>query len=236
MEFIAHRGASAHAPENTLASFKKALEMKARFIELDIAESRDGRLVVIHDDNLKRVAGMPGRVETYTAAQLKKMDVGSWFSERYAQEGVPTLEDVFELVGRKAEINVEMKGGCRIYPKIEEKLCRLLKRRALKSRVLISSFDHEALFHFRALDSRARIGYLLGRTSLSRAFEEMADLKAESLNLSARQVSAQIVSQAHRKGFKVLAYTVNKIQEARRLAKIGVDGIFTNFPEMKNEF
>ncbi len=236
MEFIAHRGASAHAPENTLASFKKALEMKAKAIELDIAESRDGRLVVIHDDDLKRVAKMPGRVETYTAARMKKIDVGSWFSKEYAGEGIPTLEEVFKLVGQMAEINVEMKGGCRIYPKIEEKLCRLLKKQAAQSRFLISSFDHEALFHFRALDGDARIGYLLGRTSKSRAFREMAELKAESLNLSARQVNARIVSEAHSKGFKVLVYTVNKIKEARSLEKIGVDGIFTNFPEMKNDF
>ncbi len=236
MEFIAHRGASAHAPENTLASFKKALEMKAKALELDIAESRDGRLVVIHDDTLKRVAKMPGRVETYSASQMKKMDAGSWFAKEYAGEGIPTLDEVLKLVGKKAEINIEMKGGCRIYPKIEEKLSRLLKRQAQMSQFLISSFDHEALFHFRALDEKARIGYLLGRTSISRAFKEMEELRAESLNLSGRQVNAQIVSEAHAKGFKVLVYTINRIQEARKLQKIGVDGIFTNFPEMRNEF
>ncbi len=236
MEFIAHRGASAHAPENTLISFKKALDLKAKALELDIAESRDGRLVVVHDDNLKRVAGMPGRVEAYTASQMKKMDAGSWFSKEYAGEGIPTLDEVLKLVGKKAQINIEMKGGCRIYPKIEEKLSRLLKKQAQRSQFLISSFDHEALFHFRALDEKARIGYLLGRTSIARAFKEMAELKAESLNLSGRQVNARIISAAHAKGFKVLVYTVNKIQEARRLEKIGVDGIFTNFPEMKNGF
>lgn len=235
MEFIAHRGASAHAPENTLASFKKALDLAVAAIELDIALSRDEKLVVIHDPDLERVAGKRGRVEDFTARELKETDVGSWFDKKYSGEGVPSLEDVFQLVGKKATLHIEMKGGCGFYPGIEKKLAQWLKRRDPPRENLISSFDHEALYHLRRLDKKARIGYLLGRTSLSRAFQEMAELKAESLNLSLNQVNAKIVSECRSRGLKVLVYTVNSRRDVVSLKRLGVDGIFTNFPELAND-
>jgi glycerophosphoryl diester phosphodiesterase len=232
MEFIAHRGASAHAPENTLASFKKALEMGASAIELDIALSLDGRLVVIHDADIKRVAGKPGRVENFTAAELKKTDVGSWFEKKYCDQGVPTLADVFQLVKNQATLHVEIKGGCGFYPGIEEKLSRLLKHLDPFHASLVSSFDHEALYHFRKLDKKARIGYLLGRTPLPRAFLEIAEIGAESLNLDLKQVNSKIISECHKRDLKVLVYTVNTRRDFSRLKKMGVDGVFSNFPEL----
>lgn len=232
MQLIAHRGASAHAPENTLASFSRALKMGAKAIELDIALSRDGELVVLHDADLKRVAGKLGRVDKFSAKELKMTDVGSWFSSEFFGEGVPSLTDVFDLVKKKAALHIEIKGGCRFYPKIEEKLARLLRREDSSHGSLISSFDHEALYHFRRLDKKAHIGYLLGRTSLTRAFREISEIGAESLNLDLRQVNEKIVSDCHERGLKVLVYTVNARRELSRLEKMGVDGIFTNYPEL----
>jgi glycerophosphoryl diester phosphodiesterase len=216
---IAHRGASAHAPENTLAAFKKALEMHAKAIELDVHLSRDGKLVVIHDEDLKRTSSLNKRVRELTAARL-------------AKENVPILEEVFDLVGDRAELHVEIKQGSSLYPGIEAAVFKLIKKRKAGKRVLISSFDHEALRQVRALDKTARIGYLLGRTPLEAAFREMKEISAESLNLSISQATKSAVAQAHRRGFRVLVYTVNKKSELERLRDCGVDGIFSNFPEI----
>ena len=217
---IAHRGASAHAPENTMAAFRLALAMGAKAIELDVHQSRDNKLVVIHDENLHRVAGRKARVRDLTAREL-------------AGEGVPRLAEVLDLVEGKAELHVEIKKGSVLYPGIERRVVDLIGRRKAFKRVVVSSFDHKALFAVRALDARARLGYLLGRTPMKKALVEMETLNAESLNLSRRQADARKLRACREKGFRMLVYTINTQRELSKFAKLGVDGVFTNFPELK---
>jgi glycerophosphoryl diester phosphodiesterase len=232
MRLIAHRGASGHAPENTEAAFALALEMGAGAVELDVHQTKDGELVVIHDENLRRTGRRRGEIAKMTFKELLAADVGSWFSPKFKGEGVPTLEEVMDLCEGRAEVHIEIKQGSRLYPGIEEKVVAMIQRREAWRWTLISSFDHGALYVTRSIDNKARLGYLLGWTRLSVAFEEMEDLKAESLNLSHRQVSAKVVRDAHARGRKVLVYTVNAQKDADKMAKIGVDGIFSNFPEL----
>ncbi len=231
---IAHRGASGHAPENTLASFRLALELGARAVELDIHQSRDGELLVMHDDDFRRVGGRRVKVRALTLAQAQGIDIGSWFSKGFRGERVPTLGEVYDLVDGRAEVHVEIKHGGSVYPGIEARLAAFLERRRAWPRTVVSSFDHRALFAVRALEPRARLGYLLGLTTMGKAWREMEWMRAESLNISLRQASARRVRQARERGLRVLVYTVNTQKELDRLAKLGVDGAFCNYPELNH--
>ncbi|MFI5347523.1 MAG: glycerophosphodiester phosphodiesterase [Elusimicrobiota bacterium] len=233
MLVIAHRGASGHAPENTLAAFRLALDMGAKAIEFDVHQTLDHELIVAHDDDFRRCARDKRRVKNiHWEGEAEKIDVGSWFDARFSAERPPRLDDVFDLVPPSVELHLEIKRGSAVYPGIEERVVDLLHHRGALRRTLVSSFDKEALYSVRSLDEKVRLGYLLGLTSLKTAFAEMKELSAESLNLSSRQTNARVVKAAHDRGFKVLVYTVNTPMERDRLAKLGVDGIFCNYPEL----
>ncbi|MDE2142579.1 MAG: glycerophosphodiester phosphodiesterase [Elusimicrobia bacterium] len=233
MLVIAHRGASGHAPENTLAAFRLALEMGAKAIEFDVHQTLDHELIVAHDDDFRRCGGDKRKVKNvHWVGEAEKLDVGSWFDARFSGERPPRLDDVFDLVPPSVELHLEIKRGSSVYPGIEERVVDLVHRRGALRRTLVSSFDKEALYSVRSLDEKVRLGYLLGLTTLKSAFKEMKELSAESLNLSARQTTPRVVKAAHDRGFKVLVYTVNTPMERDRLAKLGVDGIFCNYPEL----
>jgi len=233
MLVIAHRGASGHAPENTLAAFRLALEMGARAVEFDVHQTLDLELIVAHDDDFRRCGGDKRSLKNMRwEGEAEKVDVGSWFDQRFAAERPPRLDDVYALAPARVELHLEIKRGSSIYPGIEERVVDLIRRRGGLRRTLVSSFDHSALRRVRSLDGNARLGYLLGLSTLRTAFREMQELSAESLNISVRQAKARVVRAAHDRGFKVLVYTVNTPLERDRLAALGVDGIFCNYPEL----
>jgi glycerophosphoryl diester phosphodiesterase len=232
MLVIAHRGASGHAPENTMASFRRALEMGAKAIELDVHQTLDHQLVVAHDDDLKRCGRDKRRLKSLHWEEAARIDVGSWFDKRFASERLPLLEDVYDLLPTSVELHLEIKHGSKVYPGIEERVVDLIHKRGALARTLVSSFDHEALYSVRSLDEGVRIGYLLGLTTLKTAYAEMKDLAAESLNLSVRQALARTIKTAHERGLKILVYTVNTPMDRDRMAGLGVDGIFSNYPEL----
>lgn len=233
MLVIAHRGASGHAPENTLAAFRLALGMGAKAIEFDVHQTLDHELVVGHDDDLRRCGRDKRRMKNlHWEDEAENVDVGSWFGKRFAGERLPRLGDVYDLVPPEVELHLEIKHGSSVYPGIEERIVDLIHHRGGLRRTLVSSFDHAALYSVRSLDEKVRLGYLLGLTTLKTAFKEMKEISAESLNLSARQVTARAVKAAHDRGFKVLVYTVNTPAERDRLNALGVDGIFCNYPEL----
>lgn len=232
MLVIAHRGASGHAPENTMASFRRALEMGAAAIELDVHQTLDHELVVAHDDDLKRCGRDKRRIKALHWEEAAAIDVGSWFDKRFACERLPRLEEVYDLLPSSVELHIEIKHGSSVYPGIEERVVDLIHKRGALTRTVVSSFDHEALYSVRSLDARVRIGYLLGLTRLATAFVEMRDIAAASLNLSVRQALARTVVAARDRGYKTFVYTVNTSRDRDRLAKLGVDGIFSNYPEL----
>jgi glycerophosphoryl diester phosphodiesterase len=233
MLIIAHRGASGHAPENTMAAFKLALDMGAKAIELDVHQTRDGKLVVIHDSDLKRTGRAKKRIRDLTWSQLKDQEVGSWFHADFKDQGVPLLEDVYELCQGRAELHVELKKGSSLYPGIERNVLDLVARRSAFETTLFSSFDHQALFNLRDLNEQARLGYLKGFTLMPKAYQEMKAMRAESLNCSMRQVNAKLVKTCHERNLRVLVYTVNEAKDIQRLDKLGVDGVFCNYPDVK---
>lgn len=232
MLVIAHRGASGHAPENTMAAFLRAIAMGAPAIELDVHQTLDHELVVAHDDDLKRCGRDKRRIKNVHWDDVAKLDVGSWFDKSYAGERLPRLEDVFDILPKSVELHVEIKRGSSMYPGIEERVVDMIHKRGALARTVVSSFDHAALYSVRSLDEKVRIGYLLGLTTLQTALREMKDIDAESLNLSVRQTLGRTVRAAHDRGRKILVYTVNTPVERDRLNALGVDGIFCNYPEL----
>lgn len=233
MLVIAHRGASGHAPENTMAAFRRALEMGAKAIEFDVHQTLDHELVVAHDDDLRRCGKDKRRMRNlHWEGEGETVDVGAWFDPRFKGERMPLLSELFDLVPPSVEMHLEIKHGSSVYPGIEERVVDFLHHRGALMRTLVSSFDHAALYSIRSLDEKVRIGYLLGLTTLKTAFREMKELSAESLNLSIRQTTARAVKAAHERNHKVLVYTVNTPADRDRLAKLGVDGIFCNYPEL----
>ncbi len=233
MLLIAHRGYSGKAPENTMAAFRMALAAGAKALELDVHQTKDGRLAVLHDWNLKRVAGKRRRVAAMTWSELGAVDVGGWFSSRFHGERVPLLEEVLDLARGRAQVHVELKAGSGKYPGIEERAARILDERGAWNWAMVSSFDHAALKRIRKISPKARIGYLLGPAFFPKAWRETAVLRAESLNISVRQATARSVRSAHERGLKVFVYTVNDAKTLSRMRRLGVDGVYTNFPEMK---
>lgn len=232
MLVIAHRGASAHAPENTLAAFRRALELGARAVEFDVHQIRDGELVVAHDDDLRRCGGDRRRLRDLSGAEAARVDVGSWFGPEFAGERLPSLARVLDALPPPVELHVELKHGSKVYPGIEARVLELARRRAGLGRVVFSSFDHPALHVLRGLASQARLGYLLGLKRLTGAWDEMAALGAESLHLGLRQATPRAIRAARERGYKVLVYTVDAPADRDRLARLGVDGIFSNDPAL----
>src|SRR3989304_3660353 len=228
---IAHRGASGHAPENTLAAFQTAAEMGAHMIELDLHSSLDNELVVIHDRSLKRTTRSRGSVDRSTLKALRTLDAGSWFNGRYRGERIPILQEVLDLVGPHARLNVEIKKGLRAYTSLERRLLRCLEGYDQHKQPLISSFDESILKRIRRLDKNIPIGYLFKMGLPERVIRRALKLGAVSVHGSTRAVSIDLIGKAHAVGLKVFVYTVDEEEEMRRWIRLGVDGIFTNYPD-----
>ena len=216
-----------------MAAFELALKMGAGSAEFDVQQTKDGRLVVLHDADLKRVAGVKRRVGAMTWLDLSQLDVGSWFAAKFAGERVPLLEEVLDLFKGKAELQLELKQAERPYPGMVRRVVELLAARPeWRKKVVLSSFHHGSLYEARELDPSARLGYLLGLTRRGVALAEARELRCESVNLSARQADETWARALHSAGLKMLVYTVNEPKEYGRLHHLGVDAVFTNFPDL----
>ncbi len=217
-----HRGAAGHEPENTLRSVRKALELGANGIEVDV-HLADDRLVVIHDDTLDRTTNGTGAVAEKSFACLRSLDAG-------CGERIPTLEEVFETVNRRAVINVELKGPGTASP-VGRLIDQYVQERGWRYEdFLVSSFDHTQIQTAKKLCPEIRTGALIEKAppGLSTFAEELG---AWSLHPGKHCVTPELVVDAHRRGLKVLVFTINRPAAIAAMAALGVDGVFTNFPE-----
>ncbi len=248
---IGHRGASGYAPEHTLPSYDLAFRLGAVYIELDLQMTRDCVLVALHDDTLDRTAGGWGRdcagfVIAKTLKQIKTCDVGSWFNEaypRYAKDEyaglrIPTLEEVFRRYGPGANYYIETKNP-EAAPGMEEELLRLMDEYGLRRpaaerwQVLIQSFSPASLQKIHALDPSLPLIQLYDEegSEAIRADLDAARAYAVGVGPFRGDVDAQLVDAAHARCLHVHPYTVNEEQEMRALIELGVDGMFTDFPD-----
>lgn len=229
---IAHRGASAYAPENTLAAFKLALQQGADGIELDAKLTADGQVVVIHDATVDRTTPHHGRVVDFRLNDLRKMDAGSHFDIAFKGEPIPSLEEVFKAVGLLTIINVELTNYAAPNDSLPDKVAELVHRHKLAGRVIFSSFNPIALIRIRRLVPEAPVGLLTApgpRGALLRSWIGGL-LGYDALHPHYGDVTPSLVARAHRRGRKVFTWTVNPEDEIRRLIALNVDGIITDDP------
>ncbi len=223
---IAHRGASAHAPENTLAAFALAVEMQADMVELDVHLCKDGQLVVIHDATLDRTTSGSGNVAEHTLAQLRQLDAGGWFDRKFGRERIPTLSEALETVGGECGVNVEIKYASR-YPGIARAVVDALRETGRPpTDFIVSAFEHDVLDEIKALSPQLPVAPLFS------AFPNAADsLKGEYLHPAHKIVDEDVVRRAEGKGQRVNAWTVNDDEGYRRMIDSGVYGIITDRPD-----
>ncbi|QTD97838.1 glycerophosphodiester phosphodiesterase [Streptomyces cyanogenus] len=245
---IAHRGASAYAPENTLAAIDKAAELGFSWVENDVQRTKDGELVVLHDDSLQRTTNVeevfPGRapwkVRDFTAAEIARLDAGSWFSPAYAGARVPTLEQYMRRVEHNHEkLLLEIKNP-ELYPGIEQQTLKLLgnegwlDRRHL-GRLIVQSFSADSVRTVHELKPAVITGYL-GNPNLAQLhrFARFTDLVNPSYGSLSRGYVAAVhaFTGPHGRPLRLFAWTVNDADTARTTAGYGVDGIITNKPDV----
>lgn len=231
---FAHRGASAHAPENTLAAFELALAQGAEGIELDTKLSADGHAVVIHDATVDRTTDGHGRVNDMSLADLRSLDAGVFFAEKYRGEKIPTLEEVFEALGKRLFINIELTNYKTPGDHLVEAVCMLVKKFALQKQVLFSSFLGSNLSKARGLLPEVPLGLLalngfLGAWARSFGF---AFGRYQALHPNLKDVTPHQIRRVHRLERRVHVWTVNAAEDMRRLFDWSVDGIFTDDPKL----
>lgn len=233
---IAHRGASAYYPENTLSAFKGAIEMDADMIELDIMLSSDGVPVVFHDAKLNVHSNGQGLLSYHTLAELKALDVGSWFSDEFAGERIPTLQEVLDIAANKIALNIEIKTEAvsdKISGGVEEICLQLINDCGMQHHVLFSSFDYRAISHLKKLDPEIPVALLYNRRQsdgLSPA-ELIRTYQVDAFNCSYRQLNAKRSRELHQFNIPHFVYTVDEAEKMEKLLGAEVTGIFTNRPD-----
>ncbi|MFD3158310.1 glycerophosphodiester phosphodiesterase [Haloimpatiens sp. FM7330] len=227
----AHRGASGYAPENTLAAFKKAIEMKADGIELDVHLSKDGYLIVMHDEKVDRTTNGKGMIKSFTLEELKKLDAGSWYSKEFNNERIPTLEEVLKLIKPTSLfINLEIKAGYRLYPNIEEKVLNMLEKYDMLERSIISSFDHYSLVKIKQLNSKVKTG-MLYMSSLFEPWDYAKSIKVDALHPYYITLTKEFIMGAYSHNLAINTYTVNEESAIKQLAQGKISGLITNYPD-----
>ena len=229
---VGHRGFSGVAPENTIASFKKAMEIGVDMIELDVHLSKDGQVVVIHDDTLNRTTNGKGKVVSYTLNELKQLDAGSWFGSQFSGERIPTLKEVSELTRGQVLLCIELKGGDLGQYTLKDLADRSLQeveKAGMLSQVLFASFDSSAIERIREKNPRIPVALIYSR-SWSSPQEVTGGRPIPVLSCRGTVLTQTNASKARQQGIKVLVWTVNTEEHMEQFVNMGVDGIITDHP------
>jgi glycerophosphoryl diester phosphodiesterase len=229
VEIIAHRGAAGARPENTLASVRKAIEDKADWIEIDVQETADGEIVVIHDSDFMKLSGRDLKIWDATLPQLAEIDIGSWFDPTYAAERTPTLAEVLEIARGRAKVLIELKYYGHDVD-LEARTARVIERARMADQIAIMSLKYPAVLKMQDLRPEWRTG-VLAATAIGR----ITDLKGDFVAVNAGQVGPRLVSAAKAAGKKLYVWTVNDPLEMSAMFSMGVDGIITDEPALARE-
>jgi len=228
---IAHRGDKTHAPENTLAAFKLAAENGADAVEFDLKLTADGRIVVLHDQTVNRTTNGMGKISSLSFAEVRDLDAGAWFSEKFRGERIPTLDEVFETVGKQLYINVELANYATPGDALVPKVVDLVKKHGLKNQMLFSSFFARNLQITRLLLPEVPRGLLCKRGILGlwgRTFAWHGEFFA--LHPHLEDVNTGLVYRVHTSGKRVHVWTVNQEVDLMKMMGLGVDAIITDDP------
>jgi len=210
-----------------MAAFELGLSAGADGLELDVHITKDGKIVVIHDDTLERTTNGRGRVEDHTYAELAELDAGSWFGEEYKGERLPTLDQVCQLIkGTGKLFNVELKAGA-AFQTLTEKVAEMIVAYDLVPNTIISSFNHYALAYMKQVNPDLRTA-ILTSAALYKPWEYAKGIGATALHPHHKTVVPFIVQEAQANGFMVNPYTVDDPRDVRRMVEAGVDSVITN--------
>ena len=232
---IAHRGATGYAPENTVAGFDLAVDMKADYIEIDVQRSKDGELVVIHDTSVDRTTDGTGKVGDLTFDYLRSLDAGSWKGEQFAGEPIPTFEEILDRYHGKIGILIELKAP-ELYPGIEKQVADALIERNLdkpqNEKIIIQSFNFESMKTMDQLLPNVPIGVLTSNRAdtTAEALQEFSAY-ADWFNPSYGIVTEELVNQVHSLGMQIGSWTVRSQEAADFLFEMDVDAIITDYPD-----
>ncbi len=229
VEIIAHRGAAGKAPENTLASVRQAVEDGTDWVEIDVQETIDGRIVVIHDSDLMKLAGNNVKIWDATLEQLQQVDIGSWFSSEFSDERIPTLEDVLEAVKGKARLLIELK----YYghdQKLEQRVADIVEQTGMIESVALMSLKQAGIEKARSLRPDWSYGLLSSKT-----VGDISSLKMDFLAVNMATTSRGLIRRIHKAGKQVYVWTVNDRISMSRMMSLGVDGIITDEPELARQ-
>ncbi len=233
-QFIAHRGASYLAPENTVAAAKLAWELGADAVEVDIHLSKDNRVMVIHDKDTKRTcSGKKNfRVSKTPSTVLRELECGSWKDEKYAGEKIPFLSEIIETVPEGKTLVVEIKCGSEVLPHLK----RCIDQSGKKDQIIFISFGWNTILDTKAVFFGNRCYWLSAlKPGLSKKMKQAAEAGLEGVNLKHKIINPKTMSLARKNNLEMLTWTVDDPEEAMRLTELGVTGITTNRPKWLKE-
>ena len=227
----AHRGASGYCPENTLPAFQRAIELGADGIELDVQMTRDGELVVCHDETIDRTSNGSGWIKDKTLAELKALDFSSGKKD-FLGVTIPTMREVFDLLDdADIMINIELKTGIVFYPGMAEKLLKLTSECGFSDRVIYSSFNHYTIKHMREISPEAKLGFLYADGTIGMpAYALKYGVQALHPALYNIQFPG-FIEECHKEGIAVNVWTVDSDEYIEMSYSAGVDAIITNYPD-----
>lgn len=226
----AHRGYSADAPENTIPAFEEAVSTMSDYVELDVQETKDGRVVVLHDSNLKRVAGIDKNIWNLNYREIADVDVGSWFSEEFAGVTIPTLEEVMEMAKGRLKLNIEIKLTGH-EKNIEQSVVEIIEEYGMENDCVITSFQAKALKKVKKANPDIQTGYILHV-----AYGDFSGLNyADALSVNYSFATELLIDEAHNAGKKVFVWTVNTPEAINEMINNGADMIITDDPVLAKE-
>jgi len=231
MKIYAHRGSSGTHPENTLSAFKQAANLTIHGVELDVHLTKDGNLVVIHDESIDRTSNGTGYVKDMTLSELREFEYGSWFSEDFKGERIPTLEEVLDIFAATTHhVNIELKSDIFPYVGLGNKVLHAIETRHMADRVVVSSFDHEAIRDFKKSAPHIKVA-LLSMGVLVDAYDYARFIPADAIHIYLPTALRKMTKEALAKGAIIRVFTVNEIEHALAVDDIGIHAIFTDYPE-----
>ena len=229
---FAHRGFSGNYPENTMLAFKKAFEAGADGIELDVQLTKDGEVVIIHDETIDRTTDGKGEVSSYTYEEIKKFDASFKFKGQYGKNLIPSLREYFEYIKDKNIVtNIELKTGVKEYLGIEEKVWDLIQEYNLQEKVIISSFNHFSVLRMKSIAPDLKYG-LLTESWIINAGKYTKEVGVECYHPYFSNMTKEIVEEIKSHGIEINTFTVNEEKDIRDMIEKGIDIIIGNYPDL----
>jgi len=228
----AHRGASGYFPENTMLAFQEGVKMGATGLETDVQMTKDGVLILIHDETLNRTTNGKGFVKDYTYQEIAELDAGSWYKRSFRGEKIPTLRELLEFVKDKnIMLNLELKNTLIPYHGMEELVLQLIKEYKVEKKIIISSFNHYSIVKVKKLNNKIKTA-ILYTEGLFHPERYAKYVGANAIHPYYLAINEEIVKEVKKEKILINPFTVNKEEDMLNLIKMGVDGIITNYPDI----